>query len=41
MTVLTRNRMVTVALAVGVIAAMYRNDRTRELLTGESGGWFG
>ncbi|HET8701033.1 MAG TPA: hypothetical protein VFL97_05140 [Nitrococcus sp.] len=41
MKVLTKNRLITVALAVAVIALMNRNDTTKKLLTGDGGGLFG
>lgn len=32
---MNKSRLITVAIAVGVVAAMYRVDTTRELLTGD------
>jgi hypothetical protein len=34
-----KSRLMTVAMTVGVIALMYRNETTKDLLTGDTG-WF-
>lgn len=41
MKLLTKNRLLTVALTVAVIALMNRNDSTKKLLAGDGGGLFG
>lgn len=40
---MSKNQLMTVAVSVGVIALMYRNPTTKNLLTGNSAsddGWF-
>lgn len=41
MKLLTKNRLVTIALTIGVLAMLYRNDTTKGLILGDTGGLFG
>lgn len=41
MKIFTKNRVVTVLLAVGTVALMHRQAQAKALLTGDNGGFFG